>query len=197
MADVSLYDRLHEAYLRCPFSDRKYLPRDVIDREITIAVVREEADLGYNSKKICEDVVQRAKNVFAILSIIGEPDAIEGLIKDGVCDVELPLLRRENDPKAKVLVSHDGRKEFRCFEKWKSRVRIGDFLERQWIVLAPIVDISRRHMKVDSMCALPLLTNDPVGHSPASVVSKCEVHWAHQEGLLVSEDHPVLMAGGN
>jgi len=181
-----LYKRLQAKYLHCSLSLQKYLPLDIIDAEITVETVKAEMKRKPISSQHLKNVVQKAKKVFAILAIIGEIHAIEDLLSDGITDDHLPLSRKEGSGDEVVLVSagSDG-KEFPSFATWHD-IRVGDFLDRQWIVQAPVLDDSGRQVYLNSQCALPFLKVDEVGSTGSSTVYRSEVHPAHQKGLQVS-----------
>ena len=188
MATQPLHKRLMEKYIRCSLNNQQFLPLDVIDKEITEENVKAEMKrkkFNLLNSQVPKNVVQNAKKVFTILVIIGEPNAIKDLLSEEITDDHLPLSRRGGSIGDDVLVSSDG-KEFPAFAAWDNDIRVADFLEKQWIVQAPVLDSSGGEVSLDRQCALPFLTVEEVGNGEFSTVYRSDIHPAHQKGLQVS-----------
>src|SRR4051812_43992210 len=106
MDNLPLYKRLQRRYCQCPLSNEKFLPLNAIDEEITEENVKAKLQVGRLSQ-LPRNVVQRAKRIFAILEIIGEPQAIKDLIAQGITDGDLPLSRKDGDLDSSILVAND------------------------------------------------------------------------------------------
>jgi hypothetical protein len=202
--DPPLFKRLQRRYCRCPLTKEKFLPLDAIDEEITEDSVRTTLDIGWLSpqRQLPRNIVERAKKVFAVLEIVGETRAIEDLLKEEIADDDLPLIRQnEEDLDNYILVAHnDESKVFSSFANWEDERRVEVFLERQWLVLAPVLDSSGREVKLNRKCALPFIKEEdnlakgsretqwlkPVGENIHVMVYRNNVHPAHLDGLQVS-----------
>lgn len=188
METEPLFQRLKKSQLTCSLNDnlQMFLPLDTIRREITEDNVHDalSRDTGLTSalkwlrlkpeNQIPQRVVKEATKVFAILVLIGEPDAIRDLLEEGLTDKYLPL----HPDDAGVTLIADGGKRFSSFAKLGEQ-RISDFVEKQWIVLAPILDDSGKHTELDYRCALPFVYSDPVGYTKSSAIHKSKLHPAH------------------
>lgn len=185
----AMFKRLKSKYLKCPLSTNRFLPVNVLDEEITEENVKAEIPKklsNFLKPHLPSTVVHQARKVFAILVIVGEPEAIKYLLAEGITDEDLPLSRKDGDEDDNNLVpSSDNGKIFRSFADWEDERRVEYFLDKQWMVLAPVLDFSGRDMKLSVRSALPFQAVDPVGHSNVVTVYKSDVHPAHQRGLQV------------
>jgi serine/threonine protein kinase len=182
---LAMFKRLKSKYLKCPLSTNRFLPLDVLDEEITEENVRDEIPgklANFFKPHLPSTVVRQAKKVFTILVIVGEPQAIKDLLAEGITDEDLPLSRRDGDEDDNNLVSCSG-KVFSSFADWKDEPRVEYFLDKQWTVLAPVLDFSGSDIKLSMSSALPFEAVDPVGHNNMVTVYKSDVHPAHQRGL--------------
>ncbi|KAF2704369.1 kinase-like protein [Pleomassaria siparia CBS 279.74] len=182
----SLFRRLRDSQFEYPLNpSQKFLPLNRLDESITEENVETElcarawipalASALLPTKMI----VKQAKKVFAILVDIGEPGMIKELLHEGLRDEHLPLCPKEIG--ANVLISRSG-KVFKSFAKSMSEQRVTDFLDKQWTVLAPVLDLSGSHMDLDSRCPLPFIKVDSGQGTPTSMVYKTELHPAHYRG---------------
>jgi hypothetical protein len=167
---------------------RQYIPVDAMNNLITKDSIK--AELGRKSGNwinlsgcLADKVVKKnAKRVFAILVYLKEPCDVKKLLNDGFTDEDLPLsrdgdgLRSVKDPK-KIFIPPD---------EWEDQT-VDDFLIKQWMVLAPVFDISGKHMDLNRDCLLPFSELDGVKHSERNVVYMAKVHPSHQEGFEVSD----------
>ncbi|KAJ3544684.1 hypothetical protein NM208_g2927 [Fusarium decemcellulare] len=111
-----------------------------------------------------------------------EPGAIKDLIcEDGITDEDLPLCRNgdKGDSEYNVLASPGGNKTFKSFNRWFKECRIADFLEKQWVVQAPILTGNGEHFRLDRRCALPLIKCKREAHGGSGVVYRSTVHPSH------------------
>jgi hypothetical protein len=188
MATMSFYQQLDDALVMCSLGDQSqdFLPLSELNEKITKDSVR--AQLSYTTlwcrPGLPEKVCQYAKKVFAILVLIGEPSAIRDLIADGLTDEHLPLSRNSGKEK-NILLSVKGQR-FSSFAAWPHEARVKAFLEKQWVVQAPVLDMTGKHIVLDRKCALPFRTSDDISGAGSSVVYKGILHPAHQEGFEVS-----------
>jgi hypothetical protein len=188
MPTQTLYDLLRPSLLDSPLggNGQQFLPLNIIDNVITKETV--QAEVPWRNRALIRGlsgkVVQQAKKVFAILVLMGEPLAITELLPEGLTDDHLPLSQQggQND---NILVSVRG-KTFRSFESWRKKARVDEFLEKQWLVQAPVLDITGKHITLDPNCPFPFSTADEVGGGRFSTVYKSALHPAHQQGSIVS-----------
>ncbi len=99
-AETELYEKLRDAYLEDPLNkSRKYVPRDVIESNITDEIVRNAIKQAPGDCMIplwdCSSGrtgdIGNLKRVFAILVQIDQVDSVKNLLKEGLTDHDLPL----------------------------------------------------------------------------------------------------------
>jgi hypothetical protein len=171
---------------------KRFLPLDALEKLITKKNVNAElgapngawANLTRSGKSSdpLDTVTKQAKKVFATLARMDKAHAIYGLLGEGLTDGHLPLVL---DTDYGHLKSRDHEAQF-PFEGWR-HASLTDFLERQWLFLAPVLDVTGKLIKVDQQCALPFKESDYIGHGAAGVVYWAKVHEAHQKGFEVSD----------
>jgi hypothetical protein len=191
MATATLYSQLRSSLLECPLGGQQFLPLNDLDKNITRESV--QAELPWK-ERICQrnltnKVVGQAKKVFAILVLADNPLAIKELLKEGLTDENLPLSRKGYDS-SNILVSVCGRKTFRSFDVPKNEAKVTNFLDKQWTVLAPVLDTTGKYFILDQKCALPFSKVEPVGGGHSSTVYQSTSHPAHQHGFKVSVAFP-------
>ena len=189
MVEPPLRKRLKAKYHKSRFSEQQFLPLDIVDEQITEDAIKAELSRKtpdrFRNRTLFSQVVEQAKKVFAVLVIIGEAQAIEALLQEGITDKHLPLSRRGDDENDDVLVSHDG-KAFPSFSQWEDDIRVDEFLDKQWIVQAPVLEYSSDELKFSNKHAMPFLAAIKVTHTRFSSVWKTNIHPAHQRGFPVS-----------
>ncbi|KAH7127203.1 kinase-like domain-containing protein [Dendryphion nanum] len=181
-----LWPKIRDALVDDPLTyPQKFLPVDFIEQEITEEAIKNElrrkwslSNRALPGRIISED----ARKVFTILVHIGEPAAIKDLLAEGLNDGHLPLRVSPTGRNDNTLVSHDERKTFTSFSRWKTEQRVTDFVDKQWLVLAPVFDSTGRHLKLESSCPLPFKAMEEVKGDYSSVVRKSEFHPAHYIG---------------
>ena len=174
---ISLFRRLRNAQIESN-DNQKFLPLDVMNEVITEDIVKNaiSGKLGrIFDRKLPSKIVKDAKKTFAILVEIGEPGKMKELLSEGLTDDQLPLSTVDNSAELK---SHTG-KRFPSFARWETEQRVTDFIDKQWIFLAPVLDSSGRHVELSSKCPLPFLDMDEIGHTNTSTVYKSLLHHAH------------------
>jgi hypothetical protein len=183
----ALYSQLHSSLLDSALSLQKFLPLDVLDATITEESVR--IYLPWNIRLFQPDllvkVTQDAKRVFAILVLLGETLAIKELLSEGITDDHLPLSRSVEATNSNILMSEDG-KCFRSFAAWENDTKVEDFLIKQWLVLAPVLDTRGRLFMLNKKCPLPFVEAEEIGAGPFGIVYRGVLHPAHQKGFQVS-----------
>lgn len=184
---MKLYDELDDSLAECPLSENKFLPLHILQDVITVervlastdSIVRTQTLSGNNG--LAEEVVQRAKKVFASLVFVGRQSAIGDLLSEGLTDEQLPLFRRGSGADRNLLSDCVGNKTFETFRNWE-RADVDHFLEKQWRVQAPVFDTSGSHFVLDRKCALPLHADfEKIGTTDFSNVFQCEIYQAHYQ----------------
>jgi hypothetical protein len=210
-ASMSLYDTLDGKLKDCPISEKEYLPLGVLDDLITPQRVLASLNTPVEGQSItshhCYDiefatnVVKHARKLFTVLVFIGQQHTIESLLSTGLTDQDLPLHRRASPDlppfertssdltlgrvKSSSLTLESGvhdKKTFAIFEQWKPHV-VGQFISKQWLVLAPVFESSGGHFTLTGECALPLLSppsgSQDTGCSRNNEVTECLLHPDH------------------
>jgi hypothetical protein len=192
MATEEFYLQLNSGRIQSPLNSHDFLPLSILDEKITRDRVEEVLSSGALpcTPSLPDKVCQQAKKVFAILVLIYFPEAITELFLEGLTDEHLPLCRApqgdNNYHNLYYLVSVRG-KTFKAFATLRNPARVSDFLEKQWLVQAPMLDTSGKHIELDAKCALPFGKVDKKVATDFSTVWKGALHPAHQQGLKVSE----------
>ncbi|KAM5374335.1 hypothetical protein ACJZ2D_006508 [Fusarium nematophilum] len=186
---MSLYSQLDACLVPCPLEDSAqttgFLPLSDLNEKITHASI--QAQLSYfcwiRSPGLPGKVLEQAKKVFAILVFLEEARAIEDLIyNDDIRDEDLPLVRKGGrmDPDYNVLKSPGTGKIFTSFKSWPKECTVRDFLENQWVVQAPVLDVVGKHIVLDKRCPLPLTKSVLKAKGGMGVVYKSQLHPSHQ-----------------
>jgi hypothetical protein len=189
---MNLYDELIDSLTKCPLSQNKFLPLNILQDIITVESVLANTDsiataqTLFSNGGLAVEVVQRAKKVFASLIFVGRESAIGDLLSEGLTDEQLPLSRRGSGDDRNLLSGRDGNKTFETFREW-NRADVDHFLEKQWRVQAPVFDTTGGHFSLHRECALPLMPQyEQIGSTGFSKVFGCELHSAHyQQGSQV------------
>ncbi|KAK5654273.1 hypothetical protein OQA88_7449 [Cercophora sp. LCS_1] len=132
----------------------------------------------------------QARKVFAVLALIGQGSTSSELIcKDNITDQDLPLSRKPGELSVLISVKSDGEapKEFPAFKSWDER-RVRDFLEKQWLVLAPVLDATSKDLTLDPNCPLPIVKSILKVKGYGFYVYQAWLHPAHQ--LWPTKDKP-------
>lgn len=181
MVTMSLYQQLENSLVTCPLGDQEFLPLSKLEEKITTDAVRTQLPWStlLINRGLPDKIFQCAKKVFAILVLMGEPGSIRGVIEDGLTDEHLPL-SREMGNDGNALVS--GGTTFKSFATWPSN-KVKEFLEKQWHVQAPVLDMAGKHIDLDRKCALPFKAVNQIYTTILIRVYKATIHPAHQVGL--------------
>lgn len=167
---------------KCPITHNKWMSLETLDQHITEESVQACTTLGnlWCGKYDAENIVQRAKKAFAVLSLMRCDHSIieELLIKEGLVDDDLPLERHGD---GSSLVSQKTQKRFNSSVKL-DEYGIDMFLEKQWLVLSPVftdIDADSEICTLSVNCPLPLKDKEHLTSTDTSIVSKCLLHPAH------------------
>ncbi|KAE9367916.1 kinase-like protein [Stipitochalara longipes BDJ] len=184
---MALYSQLYHSLLQCPLGSQQFLPLNVLDK-ITKESVQAELPLTVRIRRrsLPDKVVLGARKVFAILVLADNPLAITDLLKEGLTDEHLPLSRQGGDS-SNILVSVCKKKTFRSFDVPRNEAKVTTFLDKQWAVLAPVLDTTGKYFILDQKCALPFPAVEEVGGGHSSTVYKSTLHPAHHHGFKAGE----------
>jgi hypothetical protein len=127
-------------------------------------------------------VKKNARKLFAILVYISKPGTIKALLDAGFTDDDLPCQDQENEYLLRS--SREPSKEFDPPEDWEPST-IDSFLERQWQLLAPVLDVSGGHLNFHDKTPLPFSKAETIRRVERSVVWKATIHPDHQIGFQV------------
>lgn len=187
----SLFRQLENGVVHCGLTEDErsatFLPESVVYEVLTKESIT--ATLSWSQRlysrwspgnSLTDKIHSRARKVFAVLILIGEESKISDLIyNDGITDDHLPLVLEYDGA---MIMSRHSSKRFHSFKSWDAR-RVRDFLDWQWVVLAPVLDMTDKHGKhiiLDPKCPLPI--ENSVLKERGSHVSlyQAHLHPAHQ-----------------
>ncbi|KAF5005981.1 hypothetical protein FDECE_7607 [Fusarium decemcellulare] len=177
----------HQGHLK-PITFKKplrvFLPLSDVDAIITYDSIMAQLSwtTRFLSQRVAENILGKAKRVFAILILTREPWVIRGLINEDICDEDLPLRRNRDkeDSKHYTMVSPGSGKTFLSFNSSPKEQGIVDFLDKQWLVQAPILDGSGQQIVLDRKCPLPFIEYELFSTGYLSKTYKGKLHPAHQ-----------------
>jgi len=186
---TSLFRRLKNSIIECELSNRQtFLPLDVLHAAITKETVKAVLPRSLGrvlQPNLASKIEQDAKKIFAILVLIGEHKSISKLFSDGLRDRHLPLQQDLAGKDDNLLVSADGKTTFKAFANWDNKAKINLFFDQQWLVQAPVMDNTGRHIILDPRCALPFKDSEAVSYNTDRVVYRAEIHPAHIQSFKV------------
>jgi serine/threonine protein kinase len=165
---------------------REYISMDVIKNVVTKENIKAELGRTPGDGTPLEDrladlvVENNARGVFAILVYTGQPWDIKKLLDDSLADEYLPLVRQKQELQSVPYPE----KIFSVPKGWHRR-QVDNFLDKQWMVLAPVFKISGQHMKLDPKCPLPFSKVNENIHNHGTVVYRAQLHPWHQQGFEV------------
>lgn len=192
----SLLKQLMSGTIAPAMDGLQYIPLDVLNKVITVDSITKNLRTGsklwayYWSDKLPRQICRHAMKVFAILVLVGKKPAIEDLMNDGLTDKNLRLSRKDN---IDVLVSEAAGREFVSFERWSS-FHVEAFLQKQWRVLAPVLEHVGQQLVLDENCPLPLLDGNKEGiyEISGSLIRMARFHKAHCSEALAVSTYPIL-----
>ncbi|KAF4778688.1 serine/threonine protein kinase [Colletotrichum scovillei] len=187
MASQALFSNLRDSLQYSSVVSQEFLPVSKLNDLVTKEAVQNELPRGLISRLFSDSLPSKismtARRIFAILVMIGEPHAIRKLVDDGLTDDDLPLARPAHDRHSGTLESKR-KLEVRALKDWKNEAKVDMFLEKQWLFLAPTLDVTGTStvFQVDPKCPLPFLRATELRGEHSNVVFKSELHAAHQTG---------------
>ncbi len=190
MGELSLSEQFE--LCRSPIDDKEFLPLDALETLVNKKTVKTELEFNEGveasltrretSADLLNKVTKQAKRVFATLVLIDKAAAIYRLLEEGLTDEHLPLVC---DSDYDHLSSHDHETKF-PFAGLR-HASLTNFLQKQWVFLAPVLNTTGQLIEVSRDCALPFTESDVIGHGAAGIVHWAKLHKAHQQGFEVSK----------
>lgn len=156
-----LYKSLKGSLITSSLGELQFLPRSVVEAKVTIEKITPHLSFGsrlytlVSEDSLARQIHQQARRVFAILVLIGKPSAIQTLFtKDGLIDNHLPLEVVKNG-EHDTIVSSTTQKTFPAFDNWGDPAAVDSFLEKQYLVLAPVFHTAGQALKLNRSHPLP------------------------------------------
>ncbi|KAI9150752.1 Serine/threonine-protein kinase Nek8 [Paramyrothecium foliicola] len=189
MVCLSLSQNLEEGLTKSSLEDKPFVSLDFLERGINEENIKKELGLPEHSwlnmvglakpSSLPFQVAHGSKKIFAALVMMDRAKAISDLLDEGLRDEHLPL---SISPDHEALLCCNGKVMF-PFGGWK-KVSVNDFVrDKQWLFLAPVLDVKGRLIKLNPDCPLPFVKSEVVDHGAAGIVHKAEIHPAHQQGF--------------
>lgn len=189
MASPNLFKQLDKSLQYCSIDGRRFLPRDKLDEIITKDSIKNGLPRNFIGRLFSDGrttkLINGSRKLVAILVYIGEQSAIKRLLRDGLTDDDLPFRPVKDTENSSIVESSRG-KVIRSFLYWKSDAKVDAFLEKQWLFLAPVLDISGTSPQLDHQYSLPFMNAEVVSSHSDSTVYKAELHSSHVAGIRVS-----------
>lgn len=154
-----------ECYAR---RQERIIPRSRLEALVTVPVVRKDIlarnpDIPHTTahdyaERVCEPA-KPAKKLYAVLTYVKKGADIGALLKEGVCDEDLPLVIRTGP---RVEVKRKNGETVETLLTWKER-RLKDFDRHQFTMTAPVFKELEYH-EFENEAILPFLPLDPTQH---------------------------------
>ncbi|KAK7402875.1 hypothetical protein QQX98_011360 [Neonectria punicea] len=177
---MSFYQELIDSQLKA-LGDQLFLPLSTLNDFTKDTVTTQLSPLTrFFCRNLADKVLLQTRKIFIILVFIGKQDTLRVILQDGLKDEDLPL-SLHNDGSGHTLISGNG-KLFKSFSTW-NEVRVRDFLDKQWLVLAPVFDRSGQRIELNTKCALPSLNSEYVAGENACMVYRGIVPPRHHAGF--------------
>jgi len=158
----NLKEQLEDARLDYTLRPHTYIiPRNVQEELITEETIakdiqaRNPAIAECEAKKYAKETIQHAGRLYATLACVKHGADICTLLKEGITDKDLPLVRKQNDRNALYL--KDGRRVM-ALKDWK-RKHLEEFDRVQWWMTSPVFKYEK-HYRLDEKTVLPFIQRD-------------------------------------
>ncbi|KAI0474845.1 kinase-like protein [Xylaria cf. heliscus] len=186
----SLYSQLNSKVIKPDnkkmvnhLSTFSFLPLDGIDETITGDVIKAGLSCcdSIFRPTLPLQIMERAQKVFTILGLFKEEAIIRDLFDEGLLDKDLPLARMQaagDSNNRNVLISRQG-KVFKSFSAPGKEMVVDNFLQKQWLVLAPVFSMAGEHLHVDQEAPLPFYNIEKIPTISINNVYKALLHPAH------------------
>ncbi|KAK0732548.1 kinase-like domain-containing protein [Apiosordaria backusii] len=158
-----LYKSLRGGLVTSSLGEMQFLPWNIVKKEVTVDRIHPYLSFGsqlytwVSDDNLARQIHEQASKVFAILVLIDKPSAIQTLFtKHRLTDKDLPLQPTKNG-EHDSLVSSATKKEFLSFDKWGGLAAVDSFLEKQYLVLAPVFNTPGQTLKLHRNHPLPFV----------------------------------------
>ena len=178
MASESLYlSRAPHSLLRerllqtvqITYTCMRFISAGDLENIITKACV--EKELLVQGLNACTPyVLERARKIFVILVLIRMLHRLPNFVENGVDDKSLPLVG--------TVFELAKRPENSSPSSWLNLDEIRDFLEMQWIVLAPVFS-QGSHLELADEMILPFISARQINAGAFGTVQKIKIHRDH------------------
>ncbi|CAG9990474.1 unnamed protein product [Clonostachys byssicola] len=186
----TLYSQCQEAYALDEINHRRYLPVDSIrkltKRENIGSELKRKKKIPLGVSKLAVQTEQQSSKIFLTLLFFDNALDIKGLLKAGFTDKDLPLIKLNDTT---LQSSSEKEKLFRTPKDWTEQ-NIDTFIEKQWVMIAPVFTNNGEHREFDTNVCLPFDNLDEKEHTNTNVIFKADIHKAHQIGF--EDDAPSL-----
>ncbi|KAK4222697.1 kinase-like domain-containing protein [Podospora fimiseda] len=181
---MGLFRQLNLGAVTSALDDSKFIPLDLLDKLITLETITQSLRAGsklvayFWSDNLPRQIHQHARKVFTVLVLLGKEPTIQDLFADGLTDQDLPLFRKGDTD---ILLSKRTGREFTSFQSWEP-ARVQDFIDKQWLVQAPVMDEVGLEFKLEKVCPLPFLPGNEGkvrGGNTGVFVHQVRFHSAH------------------
>ncbi|KAM6535853.1 hypothetical protein FALCPG4_005384 [Fusarium falciforme] len=180
----SLFQDLMDATRKCIVTDNHYIPEQTLLEIVTVPRVKSDLRSTWSWLRLLffnrgvETKLLQARKLIAVLAIIGQLNerSLKALITNALTDDDLPLAKKP------ALQTRHGKPVI--FPGWEEAV-ITLFQEKQWIVLASILNLTEGYsidIKMDGKCALELSNCENRGNTEFSRVFSAEI-LSQEEGV--------------
>lgn len=164
---------------KCIITEKKYIPEHRLVEIVTVPKIKAAIHSRWNwlrfsfKSRALDNTFPQARKVIAVLAIIGKlnEESLKCLEVNGITDEDLPLCAQDE-----VLLNRHESKPFK-FQGWEEPAIVA-FLEKQWLVLAPILDLKDGHpmeVQLDENCALEFSKCEDKGSTHFSHVFLAEI----------------------
>jgi hypothetical protein len=181
----TLYSQCQSAYASDEINHRRYIPvdsmRKLAKRGNIGSELKRKKKIPLRVSKCAGQVEQQASKLFLTLVHFDKALDIRSLLRAGFTDKDLPLIKVDDTT---LRSSSEKNKMFRTPKDWTEQ-NIDSFLEKQWMMTAPVFTNNGEHREFDTNVCLPFDSLDEKGHSNTSVVFQANIHKAHQIGFQV------------
>lgn len=188
---VSLYKQLQDSRRSDDLTRRKYIPNNelhkIVTRDNIILDLNEHQKrwslkrMQQNSKHLANRILESGQKLFVILVNLNLSWGVKNLLEAGLTDEDLPLSKHGN----RLFSSMNSARSFDWPVEWEEQ-KLEYFVEKQWLVLAPIFRTEGAHRQLASECPLPFVIVEEADNGPNNVVYKALVDPSHHEGFEVS-----------
>ncbi|KXH42599.1 protein kinase domain-containing protein [Colletotrichum simmondsii] len=189
----SLQEVLTHSLARDALNDgRRYVPQHVLDASVTRESVRaalKKSSLAsrkfwqVSSKSIVDIAFSKnLKKLFVILLQLNVPWDLKKLHDAGFNDADLPVVRKETKDGHLLQSGLDPEKVFTPPKQWELNL-VKEFVNKQWMMMAPLFSYTGQHQELDSKCPLPFLEANALIQSPRNIVYMAKIDASHQTGF--------------